>query len=154
MKLVIVLLATLGCITSARAKAVEVRKMNGSYGTAGCGLGSLAFGNEPGAIQILAATLNSTGGQTFGITTGTSNCGSGLFAKAEINTFIDSNSVALENDIVRGQGETLSTLNNMLGCDASFSGALQKNYKNLYGVDANSSEVSTKIVTMSQSCRG
>src|SRR3954469_2639303 len=49
------------------------------YGMAGCGLGSLIFGpvNSPGA-QILAATTNSTfGSQTFGITSGTSNCVSG-----------------------------------------------------------------------------
>lgn len=151
MKLVIVFLATLGCIATANADGL---KGNGSYGTAGCGLGSLAFGNQQGAIQIIAATLNGTGVQTFGITTGTSNCGPGLFAKAEINTFIQSNSVALENDIVRGQGETLSTLNNMLGCDAQFSNTLQQNYKNLYAPGVNSSEVSDKIVAMSQVCHG
>jgi len=155
MKLVIVFLATLGCIATANARDnMDGLKGNGVYGTAGCGLGSLAFGNQQGPIQIFAATLNSTGVQTFGITTGTSNCGPGLFAKAEINTFIQSNSVALENDIVRGQGETLSTLNNMLGCDAQFSSTLQQNYKNLYTPGANGSEVSDKIVAMSQVCHG
>ena len=132
MKLVIVFLATLGCIASANAKGAETLKGSGTYGVAGCGLGSLAFGSEAGAIQILAATVNATGVQTFGITSGTSNCGAGVFAKAEINSFIQSNAVALENDIVRGQGETLNTLNNMLGCDAQFSNTLQMNYKNLY----------------------
>ncbi|MEN0057326.1 MAG: DUF3015 family protein, partial [Bdellovibrio sp.] len=57
-------------------------KGDGTYGTAGCGLGSLVFGNEKGPVQIVAATLNGTGVQTFGITTGTSNCGEGVFAKA------------------------------------------------------------------------
>ena len=44
------------------------------YGTAGCGLGSLVFGNQKGIVQIFAATTNGLfGSQTFGITTGTSN---------------------------------------------------------------------------------
>lgn len=155
MKLVIVFLAAMGFMTAANAKAdMGALRGNGSYGTAGCGLGSLAFGNQQGPIQIIAATLNGTGVQTFGITTGTSNCGPGLFAKAEINTFIQSNSVALENDIVRGQGETLSTLDNMLGCDAKFNGTLQQNYKEVYAPGVNSSEVSDKIVALSSVCHG
>ncbi len=154
MKLVIMVLATLGLVANANAKGAPMSSGSGSYGVAGCGLGSLAFGNQPGFMQVFAATLNSTGVQTFGITTGTSNCGAGVFAKEEINTFIQSNSVALENDIVRGQGETLSTLNNMLGCDAQFNATLQKNYKNLYGTGLNGTEVSDKIVALSQSCHG
>ena len=47
-------------------------KGTGKYGTAGCGLGSMAFGDQPGGIQILAATTNGIlGNQTFGITFGT-----------------------------------------------------------------------------------
>ncbi len=46
------------------------------YGEAGCGLGSMIFGDSPGFVQVLAATTNGcSGSQTFGITTGTSNCG-------------------------------------------------------------------------------
>jgi len=49
------------------------------YGMAGCGLGSIAFGNDQTMFkQVLAATTNGTfGTQTFGITSGTSNCVSG-----------------------------------------------------------------------------
>lgn len=158
MKLFILFFATLGFVTLANAKGPVAKAVpnmgSGTYGVAGCGLGSLAFGNQPGFMQVFAATLNGTGVQTFGITTGTSNCGPGMFAKAEINTFIQSNSIALENDIVRGQGETLNTLNNMLGCDAQFSSTLQKNYKDLYGSGLNGTEVSDKILTMSHSCHG
>src|SRR5205823_3826374 len=40
-----------------------------TYGLAGCGLGSMLFGDQKGMIQILAATTNGTfGSQTFGIT--------------------------------------------------------------------------------------
>ena len=42
----------------------------------GCGLGSMAFEGNDGLIsQVSAATTNGTSGnQTFGITSGTSNC--------------------------------------------------------------------------------
>ena len=102
-------------------------------------------------MQIVAATLNGTGVQTFGITTGTSNCGKGLFAKAEVDSFIKSNAVALENDIARGQGETLATLNNMLGCQASFGATLQQNFKTIYADGTDSSE---QIQVLAQSCQG
>lgn len=149
MKSFIVALAVLGSAVS--VQAASGLKGTGVYGVAGCGLGSLVFGNEEGAMQVIAATLNGTGVQTFGITSGTSNCGKGLFAKAEVNSFIESNSVALENDIARGQGETLSTLNNMLGCDSKFNSTLQQNYKDIYAPGVNSSE---KIVTLAESCQG
>ncbi len=45
------------------------------YGTAGCGLGSIVIGSKPGMMQIFAATTNGTSAsQSFGITSGTSNC--------------------------------------------------------------------------------
>lgn len=151
MKSLIVVLATLGFAAMASAAGLDKLKGSGSYGTAGCGLGSMVFGNESGAIQVIAATLNGTGMQTFGITSGTSNCGAGLFAKAEVNSFIESNAVALENDIARGQGETLSTLNDMLGCSADFNSTLQQNYKTIYAPGVNASE---KIVSLASSCEG
>ncbi|WP_413580430.1 DUF3015 family protein [Bdellovibrio sp. HCB288] len=106
---------------------------NGSYGTAGCGLGALAFGNKSGPIQIFASTLNGTGVQTFGMSTGTSNCGPSVFAANETKAFIDNNAVALENDIVRGQGETLMTLSKMMNCNSDVLGVtLKNNYKTIY----------------------
>jgi hypothetical protein len=153
MKLLIVALATVGFAVAANASpAGSSLKGNGTYGNAGCGLGSMVFGNQEGPVQVLAATTNGTSGtQTFGITTGTSNCGKGLFAKAEINSFIQSNAVALESDIARGQGETLSTLNNMLGCDSQFNQTLQQNYKGIYAPGVNTSE---EIQTLALSCQG
>ena len=148
MKLLIIAMAMVGFAASANAAGL---KGNGAYGTAGCGLGSMVFGKEEGAMQIVAATLNGTGVQTFGITSGTSNCGKGVFAKAEVNSFIQSNAVALESDIARGQGETLSTLNNMLSCGSQFGETLQQNYKQIYAPGVNSSE---KIVAMAESCQG
>jgi hypothetical protein len=82
----------------------------GKYGTAGCGLGSMAFGAQPGAIQIFAATTNGIlGNQTFGITFGTSNCGPGLLAGGTRN-FVEANREALAKDVARGEGEAIGAL--------------------------------------------
>ena len=155
MKLLVIALAMVGFSATsfaAGSAATTGLKGDGMYGNAGCGLGSMVFGKQEGPVQILAATTNGTSGsQTFGITSGTSNCGKGVFAKAEINAFIQSNAVALESDIARGQGETLSTLNNMLNCDSQFGQTLQQNYKSIYSSGVNSSE---KIQVLAQSCQG
>ncbi len=117
------------------AQAVEVGTNKGGYGTAGCGLGSLVFGDQRGAIQILAATTNGTfGSQTFGITFGTSNCGTSAVGTAGTKTFIEGNREALAKDAARGSGETISTLSNLAGCkDSSAVGVvLQKNFSSLF----------------------
>src|ERR1051326_4600599 len=82
-----------------------------AYGTAGCGLGSLLFHDKPGIVQVLAATTNSTfGSQTFGITTGTSNCEDTKSGSASAKAFIQANREAVSKDIARGSGETISSL--------------------------------------------
>src|SRR5690348_10000976 len=61
-------------LSSATGTAAANTNLAG-YGVAGCGFGSMLFGKQPGFIQVLAATTNGTfGSQTFGISTGTSNC--------------------------------------------------------------------------------
>lgn len=105
------------------------------YGDAGCGLGSMVFGNKPGIIQVLAATTNSLfGTQTFGITTGTSNCGGSSATVAATKAFIESNREALAKDISRGQGETVANLATLSGCpDAdALGGSLQRNFKTIF----------------------
>lgn len=89
------------------------------YGTAGCGLGAVLLGDKPGAIQILAATLNgSFGSQTFGITTGTLNCGPAAADQVTQRTqvFVEANREVLAKDISRGQGETIVNLAAIAGC--------------------------------------
>src|SRR5256885_13892242 len=79
-----------------------------TYGLAGCGLGSMIFGDQKGMIQVLAATTNGTvGSQTFGITSGTSNCGEAGFSSSATRTFIEGNREALAKDAARGSGETI-----------------------------------------------
>jgi hypothetical protein len=117
-----------------------------AYGAAGCGLGSMAFHDQPGFIQVVAATLNGTGMQTFGISTGTSNCGpNGMNAQMEI--FVDSNKVALSNDAARGQGETIAALSSMLGCQntAKVGATLKSNYSEIFAEQNDTHAISTAI---------
>jgi len=123
-------------------------KGTGVYGTAGCGLGSLAFGDTPGAIQILAATTNSLfGTQTFGITTGTSNCGTGVFATGTKN-FVEANREALAKDISRGEGEAIGALTLINACQNSHKvgAALQKNFKAIFPSENASNDDVTRAI--------
>jgi hypothetical protein len=120
------------------------------YGTAGCGLGSIVLGDKPGFTQVFAATTNGTSGsQTFGITSGTSNCGSG--GKSAV-MFIEANKASLANDIARGQGETLSSLAKIYGIkDSSAMGsALQKSQATIFA-SQDATAISTSIESVLKS---
>ena len=83
---------------AAEAAGVKGSESGGAakYGPAGCGLGSLIFDADSGWTQIFAATTNGTSGnQTFGITSGTSNCDTGP-TKQSAKNFVTANRVALE----------------------------------------------------------
>src|SRR5512147_2790966 len=124
------LLVAVIALSAAPALAQGV-KGTGKYGTAGCGLGSLAFGDQPGMIQVIAATTNGiVGNQTFGITSGTSNCGTGMMASGTKN-FVEANREALAKDISRGQGEAIGALTVINACEDStkVAAALQKNFQ-------------------------
>ena len=123
-------------------------KGTGSYGTAGCGLGSMAFGSQPGGIQIIAATTNSLfGSQTFGITTGTSNCGSGILAQGT-KSFVEANREAVAKDISRGQGEAIGALTVINGCGDSraVGAALQRNFGAIFPSEQATSDDVTKAI--------
>ena len=111
-----------------KTKSLHDQFTGQGYGTAGCGLGSIVFGQKPGMIQVIAATTNSYGVQTFAISSGTSNCGeSGK--SASTHEFIKVNKMALEKEVVRGQGETLVSLGQILDCKSeNFPSAMKKTY--------------------------
>jgi hypothetical protein len=90
------------------------------YGPAGCGLGSILFEPNSGWTQVLAATTNTSfGTQTFGITSGTSNCNAPGKGKKAARAFIETNRVALAKDIARGSGETIDGLSRISGCSSA-----------------------------------
>ncbi len=111
------------------------------YGDAGCGLGSVIFGDAPSVpSQVMAATTNdSTYTNLSGITSGTSNCiDQGAIKGAQaVPLFIEVNKSALAKDAARGDGETLAGLANLMGCDSkTFGSAVKSNYKSIF-VDSN-----------------
>ena len=132
----LLVLATLLVSGTALAADKSALAGTGVYGTAGCGLGSMAFGNQPGGVQILAATTNGfLGTQTFGITSGTSNCGKTMVALEGTKIFIEGNREALAKDAARGQGETIVALRHIAACEADaaqLGQALQQNFPALF----------------------
>lgn len=130
-------------IHSANAQQVQVATQ-GTYGDAGCGLGSMLFGSQPGIVQVLAATTNGTfGTQTFGITSGTSNCGA-AGAIVQAKQFVEGNRPAMAKDISRGQGETIRSLSSLAGCKDA--GAVGRKLQQSYGRIFSSATVSDRQV--------
>lgn len=98
-------------------KDLGMRPSRGQFGPAGCGLGSIVFEPDSGFTQVFAATLNGTmGSQTFGITTGTSNCDGTAGGSQGARAFVETNRTALAKDIARGGGETTASLSQLAGC--------------------------------------
>jgi len=119
-------LAMLGAASVAHAQG---------YGMAGCGLGTYVFKDNTTGAQILAATTNGTfGSQTFGITSGTSNCTSGGVVKAqrEQAAFAEVNFQDLKRNMAAGGGEFLTSFATLLGCEDSAKPALAKMTQSKY----------------------
>jgi hypothetical protein len=105
------------------------------YGSAGCGLGSIIFEPSTGFTQIFAATTNTLfGTQTFGITSGTSNCADPAAGSDAARAFVETNRSAFAKDVARGSGETIASLTRLAGCrDAGRVGAgLQRRFSVLF----------------------
>ena len=130
------------------------------YGMAGCGLGSIVAKEmswENGSAQILAATTNGTAySQTFGITTGTSNCGDAAAPsvkenlkgkkKAEQKVYLYYNLAQIKADAARGEGNYIEGLAGLFGCQSQLTGSYsdfarlnQKNHEKIF--NSNDSDV-------------
>lgn len=119
--------------------AIASTALAAPYGAGGCGLGSIIFKDEPGGVQIFAATTNGTfGNQTFGITTGTLNCGDPIwaFSNNETKRFVAHNMDALALEIAQGKGETLDAFAELLQVPAEnraeFAALLQENFDQVF----------------------
>ena len=122
------------------------------YGPAGCGLGSLIFKPDSGFTQIFAATTNgSSATQTFGISSGTSNCDTGPGSSQSAKAFVQTNRAALAKDIARGRGETISSLSALAGCsDAHAVGVkLQHSFRTIFSsAQSTDVQVSDSVVNV------
>lgn len=104
-------------------------------GDAGCGLGSLIIQDNTKLMQVLAATSNAIGVQTFAISTGTSNCKAQNFVMNDkaIQYFTEVNHADLSREMAQGQGEKLNTLASLYGCKGTAQKAFASMTQNSYG---------------------
>jgi hypothetical protein len=108
----------------------------------GCGLGSMLWegkANDSSVSQALQATTNGTfGNQTFGISSGTSECKQPTrFVKNEkVNEFVAHNIDNIAKDIAMGQGESLDTLAELMDVSVdkrpAFYSKLQANFSRIF----------------------
>lgn len=122
-------------------KSVDKGDQTAAYGMAGCGLGSVLFGEtDSRGGQVLAATTNGIyGNGTFGMSSGTSNCvpdNSATTAqmKKNMEMFVAANRESLANDIAKSNGDTIVAISNIMGCkDSAYLGAkLQARYESIF----------------------
>src|SRR5688572_13620175 len=113
---------------------------------AGCGLGSLIFKTN-GFWQTSAATTNGFfGTQTFGITSGTSNCTSDglILASKDQEAFFEANLAQLQKDMASGGGEYLAGFVDLMECDDTVKNEIYSSAQAMYDQvfpDANTSAV-------------
>jgi hypothetical protein len=106
------------------------------YGRAGCGLGSLVF--APTSSQSSAASSNGTGGQTFAITSGTSNCNATgrKISEQKQEDFFIANFATLSKEIAQGRGDAIVGFAGTLGCSPGHvkdvAATLQANYGQIF----------------------
>ena len=134
MKKLLVMVAALSLIVAGSAFAAG--------GNTGCGLGTLIFKdaqNQSTLVQVVAVTTNGTlGNQTFGISSGTSECAqpAKIVRNERLNEFVQSNLDDLARDISAGKGETLSTVAELMGVPsadrAAFNANLQANFQQIF----------------------
>ncbi|UOF00619.1 DUF3015 family protein [Bdellovibrio reynosensis] len=149
-KLVFAVAILLASVSNAQGKKASLHdQYSGTgYGVAGCGLGSVIFGAKPGMIQVPAATTNGIYGiQTFGITSGTSNCDIPKMGQTAA-VYLEANQEVVAKDAARGEGETLVDLAVIYNCqDAElFSSKVKANYKEIFTSD-NGYTQSSKILS-------
>lgn len=146
-------LALLACVVmTSTANAKKGKGLIGEYtgqgyGLAGCGLGSMLFGPEEGAVQIFAGTTNGlAGNQTFGITVGTSNCDIPRMGQ-QAAAFIENNKEVVRKEAARGEGETVTAISVLLNCkEPALANDLRSQFDYYFGQNVGSYESVRRIM--------
>jgi hypothetical protein len=151
------------------AAAISALLMSGAAFAAnntntGCGLGSVIFADggdfaDSTVGQSFIFTTNGIlGNQSFGITSGTSNCDQpSKFVKNDrLHEFVVANMDTLAKDIAVGEGEALDTLAELMEITTDEKGAvftkLQANFSTIYSSeDVTAANVVDNIITVIQS---
>lgn len=139
-KLLVVAMVAVFVIMAGSAFAAGTAQMN-----TGCGLGTMLFKGQADnsvLLQTFQATTNGTSGnQTFGITTGTSECKqpANFVSNERLNEFVLANMDNLAKDIAMGKGETLDAFAELMGVPADqraeFAGKLQASFGKIFSSD-------------------
>jgi len=137
MKKVFVCSVILAVLVAGAAFAAGTARQN-----TGCGLGTLLWENkadDSSVSQALQATTNGTfGNQTFGISSGTSECKQPThFVRNEkVNEFVAHNMDNIAKDIAKGEGESLDTLAELMDVSVdkrpAFYSVLQANFSHIF----------------------
>lgn len=136
MKKVLVFVVVMLLVSSVAFAAGQARK------NTGCGLGTMIWkenADDRWLFQAFQATTNGTSGnQTFGITTGTSECerATKIAYNEKLNQFVADNMDNLAKDIAQGKGESLNTLAELMEIPANqrptFNAKLQSNFSQIF----------------------
>lgn len=124
-------------VSLAAVAALSTAAFAGVNNQTGCGLGSMIIKDDSTALMLaLQATTNGTSAnQTFGITSGTSNCKkTQLVMNERAEDFVAANMDQLAKEAAIGHGESVDTLAELLNVEdkAAFAASLQKNYNSIY----------------------
>ncbi len=116
----------------------------------GCGLGSMVFSGEKGAVyDVLAATTNGTSGnQTFGMSTGTMGCKrNAVIQKRQFAYFINNNYEQFAMDSSSGNNsEVMKTAATILNVDSvKLASVVKANFASIFTDGAESVEVASRI---------
>jgi hypothetical protein len=104
----------------------------------GCGLGKLLWADSTHqkniAPQVLMATTNGTGMNTFAISSGTSGCTNDgkIMAEHKATVFTAANFENLSQDMAQGRGEHLASLATLMGVPANHQGEFFTMTQNQY----------------------
>lgn len=150
MRSILVLSLIFACGVSAQAaeKKGLVDSVSGQgYGLAGCGLGSILFGAKPGMVQVFSSTTNGIyGNQTFGISSGTSNCDIPQMGQ-QAAAFIEVNKEVVRKEAAIGQGESVDAISMLMNCDAAkVRGELKNNFDKYLGEKVDSYETVRRLM--------
>ncbi len=133
MKKLLVMVAALSLFAAGYANANQMNT--------GCGVGTLIFQDskdQSTLVQVVAMTVNGTFMNTFGVTTGTSECKqpSKIVRNERLNEFVHANLDELARDISAGKGETLSTVAELMGIPSAqrdaFNANLQAHFQQIF----------------------
>ncbi len=152
------LVATILFTSSLASAAAKEEASRTPYGMAGCGLGALVIDRNEMLPQVGAWFLNSIyGNQTFGITSGTSNCVESRTQTAamEQEVFIAANLSSLTKEAAQGKGQLIDGLAEVFGCYGEqervrLGEISQENHSQIFAVMETPSVVQNYLTTIQQ----